>query len=179
MTTIQVLDKKFVPFLTEEEIRAAVRRIAEDLERKLEGERPFFVCVLRGALYFFADLLEEIRIPYNFSLYQVSSYEGLQSTQNLREITPFLRDVHGRTVVLVEDILETGHTLSVLKEKFYERGAKRVMITTLLLKPDVFQERFPVECVGLSIPDDFVIGYGLDYNQEGRELREIYRLSEE
>ncbi len=174
--SIQILDKKFVPFLTENEIHSAVQRVARELESKLHGEKPVFVCILRGALYFFADLIAEIRFPYSFTLYQVSSYDGLQSTLDLREITPFRVDISGRTVILVEDIIETGYTMSVLIEKFRSLGANRVMVATLLLKPDIFQNKFPIACVGISIPNDFIIGYGLDYNQHGRELLEIYRL---
>lgn len=179
MREIQVLDKTFELYLTEEQIRSAVRNVAAQMAVELQNERPLLVCILKGALFFFADLLEEVQFPYDLMFYQVSSYEGTQSTQRIQEKMPFPRRLTGRTAVIVEDIVETGGTIAFLTEKFKSLGAKDVRAATLLFKPNRYRGETPVPYIGLNIGDEFIVGYGLDYNQAGRNLPEIYRIVEE
>lgn len=176
--TIQILDKKFSPYLSEAQIHEAVLRVGKALTAELSDSRPLFVCILRGALFFFADLLEELHFSFDLAFYRVSSYEGTQSSHQVREQMPFPRNVKGRTVVLVEDIVETGETMEFLLQKFREMGAHEVRVATLLLKPGKFHQQFPIHYCGFSIGDEFIVGYGLDYRQEGRNLPQIYRIEE-
>ena len=174
--TIQILDKKFVPYLSESQIQAQVRRVASEMTRDLKGEKPILACVLKGALFFFADLLENIQFPHEIAFGRVSSYVGTQSAGKIQELAKIRKSVAGRTVVFVEDIVESGVTMEYLRQKTLERGAKNVKIAALFLKPGKFHKDFPIDYVGFSIPDDFIVGYGLDYNEAGRNLPDVYQI---
>jgi len=174
--SIQILDKMFVPYLTEAQIQAEVRRVAAEMTRDFKDEFPILICVLKGAIFFFADVLENIYFPYDIGFCKVSSYVGTLRGDEIREFLPITRRAEGRTVVFVEDIVETGETMELLRRKTFELGAKDVRIATLFLKPGKFHKDFPINYVGFSIPDDFIVGYGLDYNEEGRNLPDVYQI---
>lgn len=177
--TIQILDKKFTPYLSESQIQTQVRRVAAEMTRDLKDEKPILACVLKGALFFFADLLENIQFPHEITFCRVSSYYGTQSTGEIKYLREFRKILTGRTLVFIEDIVETGETMEYMRKKTFDLGAKDVKIAALFLKPGKFHKNFPVDYVGFSIPDDFIVGYGLDYKEEGRNLPDVYQLAPE
>lgn len=175
---IQVHDKTFSPYISEKEIQREVQRVAEEIRRDFPEEKPFLICILKGALFFFADLLEALQIPCDLTFYRVSSYSGFSSNENVRETTPFPRDVRERRVVIVEDMIDTGNTMEFLIQRLKELGAAEVKIASMFMKPGKFRKSFPIDYCGLEISDEFIVGYGLDYDEEGRNYPDVYRVVE-
>ena len=178
MNTIKVKDKEFAISIPEERILTEVDRLAARLNRDLEGENPLFLCVLNGSFVFAADLFRRIDIPAEISFVKLASYEGTASTGKVKELVGLAEDITGRTVVVVEDIVDTGRTMQKLVADLKSRGPKAVHVCTLLLKPEKLQVKLDVEYVALEIPNDFIVGYGLDYDGYGRNLRDIYTVVE-
>lgn len=178
MNTIKVKDKEFAISIPEERILTEVDRLAARLNRDLEGENPLFLCVLNGSFVFAADLFRRIDIPAEISFVKLASYEGTASTGKVKELVGLVEDITGRTVVVVEDIVDTGRTMQKLVADLKSRGPKAVHVCTLLLKPEKLQVDLDVEYVALEIPNDFIVGYGLDYDGYGRNLRDIYTVVE-
>ena len=175
---IQVLDKKFKPFIKEEQISKAVQEIAERMNVELKGKNPLFIVVLNGAFMFASDLFKKINIECELSFVKMSSYVGTQTTSTVRELIGLDRVLKGRTVVVVEDIIDTGITMAHTIPLLHKLEAEEVKIATLLFKPDAFQKDYKIDYVGLEIPNDFIIGYGLDYDGQARNLPEIYKIVE-
>jgi hypoxanthine phosphoribosyltransferase len=175
---IQVLDKKFTPSISAEKIDQAVQKIAGYMNEDLKGKNPLFIIVLNGAFMFASDLLKKIDFDCEVSFVKLSSYVGTQTTNTVRELIGLDRVLKGRTVVIVEDIIDTGvtmaHTLPLLKNL----EAKEVKIATLLFKPEAFQKDYKIDYVGMKISNDFIVGYGLDYDGYARNFPEIYTLAE-
>lgn len=178
MNTIKVKDKEFAISIPEERILTEVDRLAARLNRDLEGENPLFLCVLNGSFVFAADLFRRIDIPAEISFVKLASYEGTASTGKVKELVGLAEDITGRTVVIIEDIVDTGRTMQKLVADLKSRGPKAVHVCTLLLKPEKLQVKLDVEYVALEIPNDFIVGYGLDYDGYGRNLRDIYTVVE-
>ncbi len=178
MNTVKVKDKEFAISIPEERILTEVDRLAARLNRDLEGENPLFLCVLNGSFMFAADLFRRIAIPAEISFVKLASYEGTASTGRVKELVGLAEDITGRTVVVVEDIVDTGCTMQRLIEDLKSRGPKAVHVCTLLLKPEKLKVELDVEYVALEIPNDFIVGYGLDYDGYGRNLRDIYTVVE-
>ncbi|MBQ2820834.1 MAG: hypoxanthine phosphoribosyltransferase [Thermoguttaceae bacterium] len=176
--SIQVLDKVFSLYISEKEIQLQVQRIAEEIQQDFSNEKPFLVCILKGALFFFADLLEALAIPCDLTFYRVSSYSGLASTENIQEAAPFPRDINGRKVIIVDDLIDTGNTMEFLISHLKKLGASEVRIASLFFKPGKFKKDFPIDYYGMEISDEFIVGYGLDYDEEGRNYPDIYRVNE-
>jgi hypoxanthine phosphoribosyltransferase len=143
----------------------------------LENDFPIFLVVLNGSFMFAADLLKEVTIPCEISFIKVASYHGTSSTGNVTELIGLTEDITGRTVVIVEDIVDTGITLERLMNVLTRKKVKQIKIATVLLKPQSYKKEFKVDYVGIEIPNDFVVGYGLDYDGLGRNLKEIYVLA--
>lgn len=178
MNTIKVKDKEFAISIPEERILTEVDRLAARLNHDLEGENPLFLCVLNGSFVFAADLFRRIDIPAEISFVKLASYEGTASTGKVKELVGLAEDITGRTVVVVEDIVDTGRTMQKLVADLKSRGPKAVHVCTLLLKPEKLKVKLDVEYVALEIPNDFIVGYGLDYDGYGRNLRDIYTVVE-
>ena len=165
---------------SEEEIRAKVRELGEAIYREYAGQSPLFVCVMKGSLVFTADLLRACPLKSELEGIAVSSYHnGTDSSGQVRITWDLKRSIEGKTVILVEDILDSGNTLSFLKETFLQRGAKEVRIVTLLDKPARRTKTVAADWVGFSVPDEFVVGYGLDFAQGYRNLPYIGVLKPE
>jgi hypoxanthine phosphoribosyltransferase len=177
MKRITVHDKEFTPHIPHVRIESAIVRIAGDINRDLDGANPLFVVVLNGAFMFAAELFKHVRIECDIAFTRLSSYCGTASTAYVRELIGLDQPVAGRAVVLVEDIVDTGMTMHVMLEKLRLLKAGRVKIATLLFKPEAFQHAFPIDYIGMDIPDDFIIGYGLDYHGRGRNLPDMYKLA--
>ena len=176
--TIQVLDKTFAVSIPEEEIRRQVKRVADEISRDYEGREPVFLAVLNGSFIFAADLLRELSLPCEISFVKLSSYAGTETTNVVRELIGLDHPLDGRHVVIVEDIVDTGHTLRYTTQKLRDLRASDVRIATLFFKPNNFQYTYPVDYIGMEIGNEFIVGYGLDYDQQGRNLPDIYKIIE-
>lgn len=179
MSVVKVLDKKFETSITEEEIKKRVKDVAEQISHDMEGKNPLLLAVLNGAFIFAADLMREITIPCEISFVKLASYQGVTSTGTVKEVIGINEDLAARTVIIVEDIVESGLTMKRMIESIGTRGPESVHICTLLLKPDRLKVPLNIEYVAFKIPNDFILGYGLDYNQQGRQLKDIYTLKDE
>ncbi len=178
MDTIKVKDKEFVISIPEEKILCEIDRLAAQLNSDLAGKNPLFLCVLNGSFMFAADLFRRINIPAEISFVKLASYEGTSSTGVIKEVIGLSEDVTGRTIVIVEDIIDTGCTMQKLLENLGARAPESIHVCTLLLKPEKLKVPLDVEYVALEIPNDFIVGYGLDYDGYGRNLRDIYTVVE-
>lgn len=176
MKTVKIRDKEFELFLSQEVIEKAIDEVAAKINRELDGKDPLFVCVLNGSFMYASELMKRVTIPCEVSFVKVSSYRGTTSTGKLKEIYGLEEDVNGRTVVIVEDIVDTGHTMSLILEQLECDEPKEIFVTTLLLKPDALKVQLKLDYVALEIPNDFIVGYGLDYDGYGRNLSDIYKI---
>lgn len=176
MNTIQVLDKEFGPSITAAEILTQVRRVASEINRDYQGESPLFLVVLNGAFIFAADLMREISLPSEVSFVKLASYEGTSTTGTVREVIGLNTDITGRPVIIVEDIVESGITMAHMIDTLKKQNPKSIDICTLLLKPKKMEVKLDIRYAAMEIPNDFILGYGLDYNGLGRGLKDIYTL---
>lgn len=178
--TIKIHDKKFKVSKTASQIDEAVSRVAEQINEDLKDtDTPIFLSVLNGSFMFTADLMRKITIKSDVVFIKLSSYEGTSSSGNVKQIMGLTKSVEGRTVVVVEDIVETGNTIEEIYKILNDAGAAEIKICTLLLKPDAYKKDIKIDYAALQIPNDFIVGYGLDYNQLGRQYKDIYVLDEE
>ena len=173
-----IKDKTFETFIPEEEILRRVKAVADRINVDMAGKNPLFLAVLNGAFVFAADLLRMITIPCEISFVKLASYEGTTSTGKVKEVIGINENLSGRTVVIVEDIVDTGLTMKQMVETLGTRQPESVHICTLLLKPDKLKVDLDIEYVAMEVPNEFILGYGLDYDQQGRQLRDIYTLVE-
>jgi len=170
----------FVPYIMREEIAKQVKRVAEEIKRDYQDESPLFLCVLNGAFMFAADLFRACDIPdAEITFIRYKSYEGTHSSGNVREIMGLTQDITDRSVVIVEDIVDTGVTAQQLRNELLKHNPKQVVMATLLFKPDSLTVGTPPEYVGFEIPSKFILGYGLDLDELGRNLADIYVLKEQ
>ena len=176
MTTIQIKDKKFSLSIPEAEILTAVRQVGEAINRDLAHKNPLFICVLNGAFMFAGDLMKTVSVPCEITFIKLSSYDGLYTTGSVKEIIGLNESVVGRTVVVVEDIVDTGLTMERILDSLQAKGATEIRIATFLQKPDALQRDITVDYVAMKIPNDFIVGYGLDYDGYGRNLKDIYTV---
>jgi hypoxanthine phosphoribosyltransferase len=174
---VTIKDKQFKPYISQQQISDAVKNIANTINVELEKDLPLFLVVLNGSFMFAADLLKEISIPCEISFIKVASYHGTTSTGTVTELIGLTEDITGRTVVIVEDIVDTGISLEKLITVLNRKNVKQIKVATVLLKPDSYKKEFPIDYFGMKIPNDFVVGYGLDYDGQGRNLKEIYVLA--
>jgi len=176
MSTIQIKDKHFALSIPEEEIQAAVKQVGEAINRDLSDTNPLFICVLNGAFMFAGDLMKTINIPCEITFVKLSSYEGLYTSGNVKEIIGLNESVVNRNVVVVEDIVDTGITMERILASLRAKGANSIRVATFLQKPDALQRDIQIDYVAMTIPNDFIVGYGLDYDGYGRNLKDIYTV---
>jgi len=176
MSSIKIKDKTFKVSIPEAQIKARVKELAQQMSRDLEGKNPLFLGVLNGAFIFAADLMREMTIPCEISFVKLASYQGTTSTGTIKEVIGINEDLTGRTVVIVEDIVESGLTIKRMMEQIGTRNPASVQVCTLFFKPDRLQEDLQLDYVAFKIPNDFILGYGLDYDQAARGLKDIYTL---
>jgi len=178
MKSIIVHNKEFAKFIESSQIEEAVDKIASRIKSDLAAKNPLFLIVLNGAFMFAADLLKKITFPCQISFVKLSSYIGTSTTSAVRELIGLDEVLTGRTVVIVEDIIDTGITMGVTIEKLKKLEAAEVYIATLLFKPNAFRMNYEIDYIGMEIPNDFIVGYGLDYDQQGRNYPDIYKIIE-
>lgn len=175
---IKLHDKHFKPFLSEAEIKAAVQNIADKIAADYKDETPIFVGVLNGSFMFVADLLKAYQHPCEVSFVKLSSYSGLTSTGIVETLLDVPEHIKGRSVIILEDIIDTGRTLKELVHMFSNTNVRDFKIATLFHKPSVYNGEYKIDYIGMNIPDKFIVGYGLDYNELGRNLKEVYQLNQ-
>lgn len=176
MKSVEIKDKVFELFIEESEILAAVDKIAARMNKDLEGKDPLFIAVLNGSFMFASELMKRISIPCEISFVRMASYQGSKSTGTIKEIYGLQEDIEGRTVVVIEDIVDTGHTMSMIQEQLECDNPKEIKIATLLFKPNALTQKVNLDYVAMEIPNDFIVGFGLDYDGYGRNLPHIYKI---
>ena len=176
LKTIKIKDKYFSLFIDEAAIHQGVKSIADKITNDLKDKDPLFLPVLNGSFMFAVDLLKEINFVCEISFVKLSSYDGTNSTKNVKELIGLAADVKGRTVVIIEDIIDTGLSIERLIEILKEKEVENIRIATLLFKPESFKKNYKIDYIGMNIKNDFVVGYGMDYNGYGRNLNEIYKI---
>lgn len=176
MKDIKIHDKEFEVFLSREVIQQAIDNMAKQIENDVKDKNPLFLVVLNGAFMFAADLFRRFDFDCEVSFVKLSSYLGTKTTAVVREIIGLDEVLRGRTVIIVEDIIDTGLTMASTMPKLIKLEAKEVKLATLLFKPNAFQMDYPIDYIGMEIPNDFIVGYGLDYDGLGRNLPDIYKL---
>lgn len=175
---IQLHDKQFVPFISAQEIDFAIAKMVSQVEADFADEIPVFVGVLNGAFMVVADFMKQYKKPCEVSFIKMSSYEGTSSTNDVKQLIGINQDLTGRSVVIIEDIVDTGNTLVELKELFKKQNVKHFKIATLFFKPEAYTKDIKIDYIGIRIPNKFIVGYGLDYDGLGRNLPEVYKLKE-
>lgn len=179
METIKINDRRFKISIPEAEIKNRIKTVAAQISKDMEGKNPLFLGVLNGAFIFAADLMREMTIPCEISFVKLASYQGTTSTGTIQEVIGINENLTGRTVIIVEDIVESGATMKRMIEQLGTRSPASVHICTLFFKPEKLKEELDLDYVVFRIPDDFIVGYGLDYDQGGRGLKDIYTIVED
>lgn len=175
---IRVHDKQFEPYLTSEEIALRIKMVAQQINADYSGKKPLFIAILNGSFMFASDLFKEITIDAEICFIKLASYKGSKSTGHVITAIGLDMDIIGREVIVIEDIVDTGKTLSEFLPQIHHQQPASVKIVALLHKPDAMVYPVKIDYLGFSIPNKFVVGYGLDYDGLGRNIREIYRLAE-
>jgi len=178
MKTIQLKDKRFRTNISSEEILTQVNRVAKEIASDYKSKNPMFIVVLNGAFMFASDMMKALDIDCEISFVKLSSYQGTKSTEKVKEIIGLNKSIDGREIIIVEDIVDTGITMENLLEDLGKMNPKSIRIASLLFKPNSFRKDFKIHYVGFEIPDDFIVGYGLDYDELGRNLSEIYIITD-
>ena len=178
LKVIQLYDKQFIPFISVQEIDFAIAKMAALVAADFADETPIFVGVLNGSFMVVSDFMKQYEKPCEVSFIKMTSYDGISSTNSVRQLIGIDQDLSGRTIIVLEDIVDTGNTLVALKELFKQQKVKHFKIATLFFKPEAYKQDIKIDYVGIRIPNKFIVGYGLDYNGVGRNLPEIYQLKD-
>lgn len=176
MSIVKIKDKTFETSISEADIKTRIKEVAARINKDMADKNPLFLGVLNGAFIFAADLMREVTIPCEISFVKLASYQGITSTGKVHEVLGINEDLTGRHIIVVEDIVDTGRTMKQMIESLGTRNPASVSICSLFVKPDKLEEDINIKYPCFSIPNDFIVGYGLDYDQQGRNLKEIYTL---
>lgn len=176
MQTVKIKDKEFSLSIKASDIHNAVCSVAEKIDKDLDGKSPLFIVVLNGAFMFASDLFKQLKLECEISFIKLSSYQGTQTTENVKTLIGLSDDINGRTVVIVEDIVDTGNTIEDIIDSLKEKGAAEIKICTFLFKPEAYRKNIKLDYVAIEIPNDFIVGYGLDYDGFGRNLADVYKI---
>lgn len=177
MSRVKLHDKEFELFIPNEQIDKAIEKVAAQINQQYSNSHPLFVAVLNGSFMFAADLLKKINFSCEISFVKLASYHGMSSSGSITELIGFTESVEGRDVIILEDIVDTGLTLEKVIEIFKHKNCKSIAIATLLLKPEAYKKSHPINFTCIEIPNEFIVGYGLDYDGLGRNLKDIYKVS--
>lgn len=177
MESVTIKDKRFVVSIPASTISQRIKELAAKMNEDLKGTRPYFVSVLNGSFIFAADLFREINMEAEITFIRVSSYSGTQSTGTVKSVVGISDSLEGRTVVIVEDIVDTGDTAVYLMDELKKKNPEKILFASLLFKPAALRQNVKLDYVGFEVPNDFLVGYGLDYDGIGRNLKDIYKLA--
>ncbi len=176
MKEITLLDKKFELYLPSDKIQDAIKKVARNMNIDLCNEEVVFLAVLNGSFLFAADLYRRIEFNSIISFIKLASYQGTQSVGTVKSLIGLNEDIKGKTIVILEDIIDTGHTIKKIMEILKPMEPKSIKIATLLFKPGAYKGTDAIDYAGIDIPNDFIVGYGLDYEGYGRNLEDIYQI---
>jgi hypoxanthine phosphoribosyltransferase len=176
MTHVKVKDKEFETFIPALQIEEVVQQLADLINADFEGKNPLFLAILNGSFVFAADLLRKISIPCNISFVKFASYSGTQTTEVVKELIGVNEEISGRHIILIEDIIDTGNTIELILSDLAKMKPAEVKIACFCHKPDAFRKSYKIDYIGMNIPDEFIVGYGLDYDGYGRNLPDIYKI---
>ena len=179
MDKVKILDKEFKLFISEKQIQEAVEGMARRMNKELKGQKIFLIGILNGCFMFAADLVKHLDLDCTITFLKLASYQGTSSTGKVKRLIGLNEDIKGQVVVVLEDIVDTGITLDFIQKQLRGYEPAEIKLATLLYKPDACRQDVSLDYVGIEIPDDFVVGYGLDYNGHGRNLRQIYTVIED
>lgn len=175
MKQIKIHDKTFRLYISYEQITSVVEKMAGKMNLDLAGKNPLFICILNGAFMFAAELFKRINLmEAEISFVKLASYQGDKTSGQVKQLIGLNENIEGRTVVVLEDIVDSGLTISSINEVLQKQNPHEVLFASLLIKPDSIKEKVNMDYVGMEIPNDFILGYGLDYNGHGRNLTDIY-----
>jgi len=175
---IKIHGKEFETYISHQSILSRTKELAARINEDYAGKTPLFVGVLNGVFMFAADLLKGIELPAEISFIKLSSYQGTTSTGNIQELIGLKEEIKDLDIIIIEDIIDTGETIAKVVKQLDSLGPRSIEIASLLLKPEIFNKNIPLKYVGFKIPHKFVVGYGLDYNGLGRNLKDIYQIKE-
>jgi hypoxanthine phosphoribosyltransferase len=178
MQRVKIHDKEFAVSIPAEKIQERIAELGRKITQDYNGQQPVFLVVLKGAFLFAADLLRHVKLDCEITFIRVGSYEGTQSTGVVRSILGLSEKIHGKHLVIIEDIVDTGNTVMHLITELKKNEPVDIKIASFLLKPEALKHNIRVDYVGFSVPNDFLVGYGLDYDGLGRNLNEIYKIVE-
>ena len=173
---ITIKDKQFELFIEQEVIELEIKRISEQINADLKGKNPIFLAVLNGSFMFAGELMKEVTIASEITFVRLASYSGTSSTIHVKEVLGLNESIEGREVVIVEDIVDSGNTMTSLLMELNKLKPAGIRIATLLFKPAALVNKIDIDYVALEIPNDFIVGYGLDYDGYGRNLKDIYKV---
>ena len=179
MDKVNILDKDFKLFISEKQIQEAVEGMARRMNKELKGQKIFLIGILNGCFMFAADLVKHLDLDCTITFLKLASYQGTSSTGKVKRLIGLNEDIKGQVVVVLEDIVDTGITLDFIQKQLRGYEPAEIKLATLLYKPNACRQDVSLDYVGIEIPDDFVVGYGLDYNGHGRNLRQIYTVIED
>jgi len=177
MSIIKLHDKYFKTYISEEKIAKAIKKLAVQISEDLKNETPLFIGILNGSFMFVADFIRQYAPNCEVSFVKLTSYQGTNTTGKVKQLVGLNESLEGKTVVILEDIIDTGNTLQEIYTIFKDKKVKQLKIATLFFKPNVFKKDLPIDYIGISIPDKFIVGYGLDYNGLGRNFANVYQLT--
>ncbi|HPR31949.1 MAG TPA: hypoxanthine phosphoribosyltransferase [Prolixibacteraceae bacterium] len=179
MDRVKLLDKEFKRYIPYVKVKEAVKRVAREISQDHADDDVLFICILNGSFMFTSELLKEVKLDQpEVTFLKLSSYEGTDTTGQVKKLIGLNEPIEGRTLVIVEDIVDTGLTIVEVMNLLKEHKPKAVKIATLLLKPGKFHNKIPIDYVGIEIDNEFIVGFGLDYKQKGRNLKDIYKVVE-
>lgn len=176
MNTVRILDKEFELCIPSEKIQEVVARMAGQMNADLAGNEVVFMPILNGAFMFASDLLRRIGFACQISFLRLASYEGTASSGSVKQLIGITEKLHGKTVVVIEDIVDSGQTLDYILRQLSAYEPAEIRVAALLFKPESYRYSYPIQYTGMEIPAQFVVGYGLDYEGYGRNLEDIYQL---
>ena len=175
---IKLHDKYFKPFISAKEIDAAMERMAKDIANDIGNEVPVFVGILNGSFMVVSDFVKKYPKPCEVTFIKLASYEGVKSSEDIQRLIGLTQDLTGRTVIVLEDIIDTGNTLAEVHRIFNNEEVKSLKIATLFFKPEAYKKDYKLHYIGIEIPNKFIVGYGLDYDGLGRNIPEVYQIKE-
>ncbi len=178
MDNIKVLDKEFTPYISQVVIESAINRIANQINKDMQKKNPVFLVMLNGAFMFASELLKNLKIDCETSFVKYSTYDGTQSTCEAKELIGLNSSLKGRDIIIVEDIIDSGFTMNCLIQKLHAMEVASIRIAAMLFKPEAFKFDYKIDYIGMNIGNEFIVGYGLDYNEHGRNYPLIYKVVE-
>ena len=173
---MKIKDRSFKILIKEEELQARIKKMARQINQDYKDREPLFIGILNGCFMFISDIMKEIKLPSKVSFIKLASYTEMVSSGSVKELIGLNENIFKKDVIILEDIIDSGNTIASVSEAFKERGASSVTIATLLLKPEALKTEVDIKYVGFEIGNEFVVGYGLDYDGLGRNTRDIYQL---